>query len=242
MFQIQVEKDKNGGTGRESPYWDGNLRNYYPEPKAQNSPDLRLQIDPVSGPQSNLTPEPDSNSKPKAQSSPVPGSQSVSAPGPQSPQGTDDIVSRQSEQPPSEDGSDKGGLVETKENMDESKFDRAAVPQQGYDPSYVDVNLQPNEGKGNEGLEYKTKNDSDDGGNDIGEKGSAVGEGSQVNRNEQTKNEKEKENRGTSINDGKEGSWASRVNTNELPVEVFLLFAQHKNASSEHALTLPLLQ
>ena len=112
----------------------------------------------------------------------------------------------------------------------------------GYDPSFVDVNLQPNEGKGNEGLEYKTKNVSDDGGNDIGEKGSAVGEGSQVNRNEQTKNEKEKENRGTSINDGKEGSWASRVNTNELPVEVFLLFAQHKNASSEHALTLPSMQ
>ena len=77
---------------------------------------------------------------------------------------------------------------------------------------------------------------SDDGGNDIGEKGPAVGEGSQVNGKEQTK--KEKENRGASINDAK-GSWASRVNTNELPVELFLLFAQHKNASSEHLLTLP---
>ena len=236
---FQVEKDKNGGTGGESPYWDGNLRNYYPEPKAQSSPDLRLQIDPVSGPQSNLAPGPESDPKPKAQISPVAGSQSDSAPGPQSPQGTDDIVSRQS-QPPSEDGSDKGGPVKTKENLDEGKFDRAAVPEQDYDPSFVDVNLQPNVGKSNEGLENKTKNVSDNGGNDIGEKGSAVGEGSQVNRNKQTKNEKE--NRGTSINDGKEGSWASQVNTNELPVEVFLLFAQHKNASSEHALTLPLMQ
>ena len=77
----------------------------------------------------------------------------------------------------------------------------------------------------------------------LGKKGQpSGGEGSQVNRNEQTKTEKEKQNRGTSINDGKEGSWASRVNTNELPVEVFLLFAQHKNVSDEHALTLPLMQ
>ena len=131
--------------------------------------------------------------------------------------------------------------MKTKENQDEDIFVEAKS-QQDYDKddsSYIDVDHQPKVENGNEGLEYKTKNVSDEEVNDIGEKGPVVGEGSQVNRNEQTKTEKEKQNRGTSINDGKEGSWASRVNTNELPVEVFLLFAQHKNASSEHVLTLP---
>ena len=115
-----------------------------------------------------------------------------------------------------------------------------SIPPQDYDAddsSYIDVIRQPNTGKSNEGLECKTKSVSDDGGNDIGEKGPAVGQGSQVNGKEQTK----KENRGTSINDVN-GSWASRVNTNDLPVELFLLFAQHKNASSEHLLTLPMTQ
>ena len=132
--------------------------------------------------------------------------------------------------------------MKTKENQEEDIFEEA-MPKQDYDKddsSYIDVDHQPKVENGNEGLEYKTKNVSDEEVNGIGEKGPAVGgEGSQVNRNEQTKNEMEKQkDGGTSINDV-QGSWASRVNTNELPVEVFLLFAQHKNASSEHVLTLP---
>ena len=133
--------------------------------------------------------------------------------------------------------------MKTKKNQDEGIFEEAK-PQQDYDKddsSYVDVDHQLKVENGNEGLESKTKNVSDEEVNGIGEKGPAVGgEGSQVNRNEQTKNEMEKqEDGGTSIND-EQGSWASRVNTNDLPVEVFLLFAQHKNASLEHMLTLPL--
>ena len=150
MFQIQVEKDENGGNGRESLYWDGDLRNYYPEPKSQRSPDLKSQSDSAPGSQN--------NTKPKAQRGPVPGSQSDPSPGPQSFQGKDDIVIQQSE-PPSEDGSDKGGPLKTKENLDEGKFEEATMPKQGYDPSYVDVNREPNVGKSNE---YKTKNVSDD--------------------------------------------------------------------------------
>ena len=234
------------------------MRNYYPEP--EGSSDSGLHSEPASGL------------------------------GSKSNWGEDDITDRQSG-PPSEDGSDKGP-AKTKEKPDEGIFENA-MPQQDNnadDSVNIDGYRQPNEEKNNEGgLEYKTKTEPDDvGGNDMGEKVAVVGEGSQVNSNEQTKNQMEKQNRGTAINDAKgswasrvntnelpvdnednynhnegnnnkdeknnnndinnnnnnkgndeNGSWASRVNTSELPVEVFLLFAQHKNASSEHVLTLP---
>ena len=75
------------------------------------------------------------------------------------------------------------------------------------------------------------------------EKGAAAdGERShQVNNGkvEQKKKEAEKQ---TSIYAAEKGSWASQVNTNDLPLEVFLLFAQHKNNSSENVLPLPLME
>merc|ERR1711971_210204 len=219
LIARQGSEDKNGGDGRESLYWDGDVRNYYPaEPKSQGTPDLELQTDIVPKPQRNQGPGPLSDPKPIAQGSPNLGLQSNTAPVPQSSQGKDDIVRRQSG-PPVEDGPDKGGPMKTKENLDEGIFEKS-TPQQDYDDSsYVDVDHQRKVENGNEGLEYKTKNVSEDGVNDIGEKGPAVGgEGSQVNTaDKQTKNEMEKqEDRGTLINDVK-GSWASQVNTNELP-------------------------
>ena len=102
---------------------------------------------------------------------------------------------------------------------------------------------QQNEEQLNGGVDYKTKTEAENEVNDMMEKGAAAdGERShQVNNGkvEQKKKEAEKQ---TSINDAERGSWASQVNTNDLPVEVFLLFAQHKNNSTENVLPLSLME
>ena len=205
-----------GGRERESLYWDGPVRNYYPEP------DSNIQTTYPVGSQDGQ--ELEAHEK-------------------------DDIDIRQSGGgPPSSAAPSEYGPVkgpgETKKTRNEDLLN-GSHQEQDFElgtSSNIFVDQQ-NEEQLNGGVDYKTKTEAENEVNDMIEKGAAAdGERChQVNNGkvEQKKKEAEKQ---TSINDAEKGSWASQVNTNDLPVEVFLLFAQHKNNSAENVLPLPLME